>query len=277
MKQECPVIVGQNTKVIDLGKLEDIELIQLEDETVPSLKRNNYHHRVSGYWLKRENKIYYFKVPIFEHQMLRELVGEKITSYFELPSVHYEIAKMEIKGKTMYGLLSQYTRKQDKQYLSLYDWAVKEGWQQQNFLKFLSENYADQPLLEEYKKLLVRELYTQEEDRQVDETIVEIDQGKVQLSPLVDYEKEFILRRRLDPVKIPRIQTFDIEDISTLLTVKADKSFENYFRQVKNLRINKLFTEIKGEFKLNLHPVDRKYYLDYDAGIKKHLKKYNLF
>ena len=58
MEQECPIIVGRNTRVINLGNLEDIELIQLEDETVSPIKRNNYHHRVSGYWLKRENKIY---------------------------------------------------------------------------------------------------------------------------------------------------------------------------------------------------------------------------
>lgn len=277
MEQEYPVIVGQNTKVIDLGNLEDIELIQLEDETVPSLKRNNYHHRVSGYWLKRENKIYYFKVPIFERQILKELVGEKITLYFGLPSVHYQLAKMKIEDQTVYGLLSQYTRQKDKEYMLLKDWAVKEGWEQQNFLRFLNEGYGDQPLLEEYKRLLVRELYTQEEDRQDDEIIVEIDQGKVRLSPLVDYEEEFILRGKLDPIKIPCIQTFDVENISTLLTVKGDKSFENYFNQVKKLRINKLLTELKGEFKLKLHPVDRKYYLDYDTGIKKHLKKYNLF
>ncbi len=277
MEQECPVIVGQNTKVIDLGNLEDVELIQLEDETVPPLKRDNYHHRVSGYWLKRGNKIYYFKVPIFERQILKELVGEKITLYFGLPSVHYQLAKMKIEDQTVYGLLSQYTRQKDKEYMLLKDWAVKEGWEQQNFLRFLNEGYGDQPLLEEYKKLLVRELYTQEEDRQDDEIIVEIDQGKVRLSPLVDYEEEFILRGKLDPIKIPCIQTFDIENISTLLTVKADKNFEHYFNQVKKLKINKLLTELKGEFNLRLHPIDRKYYLDYDAGIKKHLKKYNLF
>ena len=277
MEQGCPAIVGKNTKVVDLGKLEDIQLISLEDETVPPLKRDNYNHRVSGYWLKRENKIYYFKVPIFEHQILKELVGEKITLYFGLPSVHYQLAKLKIEDQTVYGLLSQYTRQKDKEYMLLKDWAVKEGWEQENFLRFLNEGYGDQPLLEEYKKLLVRELYTQEEDRQDDELIVEIDQGKVRLSPLVDYEEEFILKRKLDPVKIPGIQTFDIEDISTLLAVKLDKSFEHYFGQVKKLRINKLFTELKGELNLKLHPVDRKYYQDYDAGIKKHLKKYNLF
>lgn len=277
MEQECPIIVGRNTKVINLGNLEDIELIQLEDETVSPIKRNNYHHRVSGYWLKRENKIYYFKAPIFENQILKELVGEKITLYFELPSVHYQLAKMKINDQTVYGLLSQYTRQKDKKYMLLKDWAVKAGWEQQNFLRFLSEEYGNQPLLEEYKRLLVRELYTQEEDRQDDELVVEIDQGKVRLSPLVDYEEEFMLKRNLNPIKIPGIQTFDIEDISTLLSVKSDKCFEQYFNRVKQLKINKLLTELKGEFNLKLHAIDRKYYLDYDTEVKKHLKKYNLF
>ncbi|MBE6146698.1 MAG: hypothetical protein E7168_00020 [Firmicutes bacterium] len=270
-----PMIINKKTIVEDLGEIKNP--IEINDSLIPFPKRSNEDIIDNGLWFEKNGTLYYFKVPKYDSYFLNELVGEKISSYFEVPTVHYQLAKLEIDNQILYGLISPYSRKQDKHYLTLYQWAVQEGWipriYSDNFIEFLNQKFPNEPITHQIKRLLAREFYSQELDRNDDELIVEISDN-ISLAPLVDYEYELDGSEPIQSISLPGIQRINPGLRYERSVILLDQELKDSFLSIKNINMNKILKTIKEETKINLIPYDKDSYLSFDNKMKKYIKTY---
>jgi len=71
---------------LDLGNLEE-KKVYFEDNVIPWIKRCN-EYLEDGCWILWNGEKYYFKT-LDKEEILHELLGEKVSNYFGLPSAHY--------------------------------------------------------------------------------------------------------------------------------------------------------------------------------------------
>lgn len=58
-------------------------------------------------WFKIDGNWYYFKKQTNDISLINELIGELLSEYFGLDSIHYKIAKININGIEELGLISR--------------------------------------------------------------------------------------------------------------------------------------------------------------------------
>ena len=270
-----PLIINKKTIIEDLGEIKNP--IMINDNIIPSSKQSNKNIIDNGIWFERNGEIYYFKVPKYDSYFLNELIGEEISNYFEVPTVHYQLAKMILEDEVIYGLISPYSRSSEKKYMKLYDWAIKEGWNSKkysdNFIEFLNQQFPTEPITIQIKRLFAREFYAQELDRNEDELVVEI-KDNISLAPLVDYEYELDARVNVQSVLLPGIARINPGLRNGKSIILQDPELKRSFLSIQNINMKQILNSIKKETRINLVPYDKKYYHDFDTKMKQYIKTY---
>ena len=84
-----------------------------------------YNCRISN-WCQMNGEYYYFKPMENEDDFFNELLGELISKYFDLDTIHYQIATRSVKGiPDTYGILSKNFCEKNYKYHILSDYICK--------------------------------------------------------------------------------------------------------------------------------------------------------
>jgi len=235
---------------LSLGDLESKKIF-LKDEIIPECKRDNIDIFSSGYWIKQKHELYYFKTRENEF-LLRELLGESVSEYFNIPTVRYELAKGIIQKQEVYGLLSKYARAKNKRYKTL-----QECLKDYNYSSLCGVDIVDAvdniwhgaPITEDIYAFLVRDFFTNEWDRLPSEILIELS-SVPRLGYLCDYEYEFTDIKT--KIAIPRLYYMSFENEFILDKIQRDEMFKKYFEKALKINLTEMLEKLCQEKKLRL-------------------------
>ncbi len=287
------VPVKSYANIVNLGNIEHIIEIEMQDTTISFDKRKSHNINTNGIWLELDGKTYYFKTIKTMTHLINELLGVKITEYFGLSSVHYKIGKGLYNGKVIYGLLSKYERKQGYQYQNLEDLIFSEDslitepydYRDLSFLKVLENTYSGSPLPNQLKTVLIRDLVTNEQDRKMSEIHIRENNHILELDKLFDYEIEWNLiaeetETDLEEInmtqddihisyKIPGLLAWNEKELSY---IQNDSIFQKQLSHFMEMEIVGMLEQVEIENSLMLSQMDYDYYSLYSEIMKSKIK-----
>ena len=285
--------VKSYANIVNLGNIEHIIEIEMQDTTISFDKRKSHNINTNGIWLELDGKTYYFKTIKTMTHLINELLGVKITEYFGLSSVHYRIGKGLYNGKVIYGLLSKYERKQGYQYQNLEDLIFSEDslitepydYRDLSFLKVLENTYSGSPLPNQLKTVLIRDLVTNEQDRKMSEIHIRENNHILELDKLFDYEIEWNLiaeetETDLEEInmtqddihisyKIPGLLAWNEKELSY---IQNDPIFQKQLSHFMEMEIVGMLEQVEIENSLMLSQMDYDYYSLYSEIMKSKIK-----
>lgn len=276
--QDMPDIIKFSTPIVHLGYLKPEKIF--DDSLIPSPKTSNQKIPENGYWIKEKDIYYYFKVPITNLSFLKELLGVKISEYFSIPTVKYHLADAiwEENGKRYhgYGLISQYARNKGSEYTTMEKESGMKKKDNLALLKYIDENYANQPFQEQFRLFLIREYLTQECDRLPSEILIENRAGNIYLGTISDYEMEWVPY----PQKNYRIKNYinlDLEIPEVREQLKEDLFFQKAIQKLMDIPMNELLEEVATEHQIRLIDYDKKFFATQTEDIKQYIKQKEVF
>ncbi len=239
-----------NKNVLDFGNFDE-HTILLNNEFIPEAKQDNYRADISGLWLEKDEKIYYFKTVSDDYSLLAEFVGEKVSEYFNLETVHYHLATGKDKNKkSIYGLASEYMVKPNcfyqtwEQYLREKNFYGKRSVNDLSILELFEQDFMSQPIIEQTKAFFIRELLTNEDDRNINELLIKEVQDRVSLGYLVDYATECRLPYRYCQF-VPFGYKLSLRDFGVVEQIVRDDTFQKYVEKALLFQIKRTLKEIK--------------------------------
>lgn len=268
----------------DEEKEEEYELIaqKISKETgVP--KKDIYDKelqifRISN-WHKINRKYYYYKNSgIF---FLNELLGEIISEYFDLDTVHYKIAKLSSPGKKAeYGIVSKNVCDKKFTYEHLDLDKCGQGYYRRN-LKILNnirvlcrsdEEYM--MLLEDFKKMIIRSFYSDELDIKCKNFYLKISSDSTKLI-LYDYECSY-----MGLFGVYELETdfgmFDVQNSITQDLLKNDLKFQELLHKLMNADINNFMNIVEERHKIVIPSEKKEYLKKYECNRKSLILKNKL-
>ncbi len=253
---------------VDLGNVTDC-VYSFEDEIIPSDKINNR----TILWLKLDGQVYAFKRRLDERLIINELLGEKVSEYFGIDTVHHELATCFLNGKRTFGLISPMARKENASYTFFWkELANKtEICANSNITEILSktdEVFKGEPICEEIRSLIVRDFFTNEFDRVTSEILIEKGDS-IHLGYLCDYEVEFDL-----PFEA---YTWDENCVLSLNSellipfIQCDSELMKKFHLALKCNLLHLLEELEEEKKLRISKEKKEEIKKFSRSIKKHI------
>ena len=252
---------------VNLGNVTE-HVYSFEDEIIPPDKINNR----TILWLKLDGQVYAFKRRLDERLIIHELLGEKVSEYFEIDTVHHELATCILNGKRIFGLLSPMARKENVSYT--YFWKeltektkIRPPYNMMKILSKTDEVFKREPICEEIRSLIVRDFFTNEYDRITSEILIE--KGKsIHLGYLCDYEVEFDLPFEPYSWDTTSILALDYE---TIPFIEQDEELMKKFHLALKCNLLHLLEELEEEKKLRISDEKKEQIKKFSRSIKKHI------
>lgn len=201
---------------------ENTQIYTIEVDTLPELSEDKYayydklsqemsdemgvpkdllfvapHFFFINHWHKIDGKWYFYKSDGYDFHFVNELLGEVISEYFGLDTVHYKVALLKIAGKKQeYGLLSENFCSPDYLYTRTWDYNLgrRNIFELDKLAEICDTHEESKKLLSDMKKFIIRDFYTSQSDRHGNNFLFKEkkdgSEGK-RLAPLYDYENSF--------------------------------------------------------------------------------------
>lgn len=283
--------IKKNASIINLGNFEHI--LEMKDQTISFCKRKTTNVYDNGIWVNLDGKVYYFKQIKTITRLINDLLGVKVTEFFDLPSVHYKIARGFYNGEEIYGLISKYERNDNYQYKNLEDIVYSENSivedpydiRNLSILNAIENAYGDTLLPTQLKKVLVRDLVTNEQDRRMSEIHIRENLNTTELDKIFDYEIEWNLKKdeNEEDIDETNITQEDIDfnyKIPGLLTltkeslpyIQSDSVFQENFRKFMDMEVTSMLEQIEMDHQIILSQKDYDYYSLYTETVKSKIK-----
>ena len=281
----------KNASIINLGNFEHI--LEMKDQTISFCKRKTNNVYDNGIWVNLDGKTYYFKQIKTITRLINDLLGVKVTEFFDLPSVHYKIARGFYNGAEIYGLISKYERNDNYQYKNLEDIVYSENSiiedpydiRNLSVLNAIENAYGDTLLPTQLKKVLVRDLVTNEQDRRMSEIHIRENHNTTELDKIFDYEIEWNLKKdeNEEDIDETNITKEDIDfnyKIPGLLTltpeslpyIQSDPVFQDNLRKFMNMEVTSMLEQVEMDHQIILSQKDYDYYSLYTETVKSKIK-----
>lgn len=155
------------------------------------------HFFFIDHWHKIDGKWYFYKSDGYDFHFVNELLGEVISEYFGLDTVHYKVASLKVAGKnTDYGLISENFCSPNYVYTRTWDYNLGCGdiFELDRLKEICNSSEEFKRLLSDIKKFVIRDFYTSQLDRSGNNFLFmqkkDGSEGK-RLAPLYDYENSF--------------------------------------------------------------------------------------
>lgn len=271
-KNSVQTLITPTTPLISVSK----NGVPVTKKVTKDLSLNETRLRLWNQWTKIDNTYYYFKQINYIYTFLEELIGEQISKYFDLNTVHYEIGAKKENKTIKYGLLSKNFRLQQKTYFESIDLHLNRyhGFELFDHLEEYNEEGQYNLLISDLKKMIIRDFYTHQIDRlNGNNFFFQIDDDKLRLSPLHDYEssfEEFSLQYH------NLFASFDLENPKIVEYFHQDKEFNNLFKKIYLLDMKKILENIEKIYQIKISKNHQNYFLDYDEQVKEHLLKLHI-
>lgn len=243
----------------------------IPSEYIPDLYIKNWH--------KKGNKWYYFKAQDDSLSLINELIGEIISIHFGLDTANFKLSKLNIEGKkTKIGVASLNFFDRNYSYKRSYDYGLQEGYGLdvlENILGicFGIENYH--LLVDDLKKLFIRDFYTSETDRVICNLFFKEGENEVRLAPLFDYESSFLFENPHGHYKncIGRLY---IDDPKTQKVLRDDEEFQKLLTILMTSRMANFIEETEDKHEILVPECIENHYKSHATKIKRLVRENNI-
>ena len=230
------------------------------------------------YWYKINGEWYFYKGDGYDFHFINELLGEVISEYFGLSTIHYNIAKLCVNGqKEKYGLLSKNFCEKNCSYKTAWDYGL-ESKRDLSVLENIkticnSENeYLE--LLKDLKKFFIRDFYTSQSDRSGKNFLFKETDNSIRLAPLYDYENSF---ESITPERYRnQIGEINLRNNETTYILKNDSLFQELLQLIIDIDMKSLLQMTEDRHKIIVPNNLKDYYINHDKEIKKLVKQQHL-
>ena len=227
-------------------------------------------------WHKIGNDWYFFKnCKDYDFYFINELLGEVISNYFNLDTVHYQVAKLSVLGqRPQYGVLSKNICDKRFPYKTAWDYGFKPNQDLSildNLKKVCKNEEEYQLLLDDIKKLFIRDFYTSQLDRTGNNFLFKETPEGIRLAPLLDYENAF---ESIAPERYRnQIGEIDLRNKETREVIKKDFRFQGLLHILMNANMQVFLDNVEDTHKIIIPDGEKKYYLKSDENIKRLVRK----
>ena len=221
-------------------------------------------------WYKINGVWYFYKSDGYDFHFINELLGEIISEYFGLDTIHYKVAQLFVNGENKgYGVISQNFCDTKSIYKRAWDY----GFQPLRDLSILQTIRDICPFEEEYllllndmKSFFVRDFYTSQLDRNGNNFLFKCSSEGIRLAPLYDYENSFETINKFRYRN--QVGELNIANPFTQRILQDDK-FQELLNLLMNANMASFVDTVEDRHKI-LVPRDIKdFYSKHDAEIKK--------
>lgn len=259
--------ITEDTPVITINNLKLAEAQQLAQQ----LKIDKHTLAEKNNWVSLKNQWYYFKKddPRIDGS-INELIGQYITKHFGLTPVFHQIGKFENDNQwpiTEYGLLSKNFRDPNKIYHR-----IKKGPDKNYPITYLDHLQKYKELSEDLKRLIIRDLYASETDRQYCNILIEQEKGSqdLRLAPIFDNELSLnVVRSRYSNF----LFLIDLNDPSVKAYMKKDPLFQELLDKVQSFSMKNVLNQIQETHHLKFTRGNRENWIHYDRDQKRNIYK----
>lgn len=271
-------------------KEEELDLLAqyISQETnVPksSIFTGEFNCRIEN-WHKINGEYYYFKPMHDSLSFFNELLGEVISQYFELDTVHYKIAKLKVKGEEeQYGIASRNFCNPKYTYKALIDYVCEtdslhifeKDLRILDKIKVICKSEGEFRLLQDdLKKMFIRHFYNAQGDGGNGQNIFLMSTPNgIRLAPLLDYEMAYIGYADLHRC-FWDIGELDVTNPRTIHLFRNDIRFQELLYKLMDANMNQFISEIEDSFKIKVPMEDKSHYIKYEARIKELVLENNL-
>lgn len=232
--------------------------------TAPHFFFINHWHKIDGEW-------YFYKSDGYDFHFVNELLGEIISEFFGLDTIHYKVAKLSVEGmKDEYGLVSKnfcdinytYKRVWDYGFAPRRDLSILE-----NIRSICQSEEEYLLLLEDLKKFFIRDFYASQLDRTGNNFLFKITPEGIRLAPLYDYENSFesidqqIYRNQIAEINIANRETQSL--------LKNDIKFQELLHLIMQADMLSFINEVEDRHKVLVPSDNKEYYKKRDTEIKR--------
>lgn len=266
---KCKSLIEFNTS--DINKFNIISKKISEETGVPKeLIYQAPHFFYINHWHKINGEWYFYKSDGYDFHFVNELLDEMISKYFDLETINYQVAKLQVGNKKEYGLISKNFCNKQYTYKRSWDYNLPTSENLdilQNIRDICKSNEEYLFLLNDLKKFFIRDFYTSQLDRSGNNFLFKVTPSGIRLAPLYDYENAF------ESIELQiyrnQIATINITDKQTKNILRNDSKLQELLYAITNIDINNLISEVEDKHKI-IVPLDIKnYYQNHDLEIKK--------
>ncbi len=221
-------------------------------------------------WYKIKGEWYYYKGDGYDVHFINELLGEVISEFFGLDTIHYNVAKLIVKDrKDEYGLVSKNFCDPNYIYKGVWDY----GFPSRTDLSILEnirsicqseEEYL--LLLNDLKTFFMRDFYTSQLDRRWNNFLFKITPKGVRLAPLYDYEDSF---EYMGSRYTNQIAQIDIENSETQSLLRNDPKFQELIYLIMQANILAFIKEVEERHRILIPSEDKEYYKECETERKR--------
>lgn len=222
------------------------------------------------HWHKIDEEWYFYKSSGYDFYFINELLGEIISEYFGLETVHYKVAKLCVNGKNdEYGVISKnfcdnkcvYKTVWDYKFLPRGDLHILEDIRN---ICNLEDEYL--LLLDDLKKFFIRDFYASQGDRTGNNFLFKNTINGIRLAPLYDYEKSFESLK--SHIYSNQIALLNIKNKGTQRLLKNDIRFQELLHKVMQADISSFINELEEKHKIIVSTDRKEYYKKHENKIK---------
>lgn len=272
--KQLPFYEKMNFFALDDEKKEKIIIDLLHIETGVPKKSIRWKN-----WFNIDGKWFYYKDNIFLNRNINELLGEIVSEYFELDTVHYGFAKLHF-GDCRFreGLISENFCTPDKNYYTCADFGHEFNSSSDfdilyKIRSLCPSDDACNLLLHDLKKFIVRDFSTLQRDRSYKNFLFYDDNG-FRLDCLYDYEDSFCDSN--NTFYRNSLITLDLDNNKTKDVLRNDLVFQELLYKLVDMDVMKMKKIIEERHDVF---IDEKYfglYKFYINSVKDVVRKRNL-
>lgn len=236
------------------------------------------HFFFINHWHKIDGKWYFYKSDGYDFHFANELLGEVISEYFGLDTVHYKVALLKVAGKKPeYGLVSENFCSPNYIYTRTWDYNLSSGniFELDRLNEICNSPEEFNSLLSDMKKFIIRDFYTSQLDRSGNNFLFmqkkDGSEGK-RLAPLYDYENSF--ESSSPEIYRNQILYLNMKNPDLPNFFKKDLEYQENLYKIRDADINK-FMKIVEERHSILIPNDLKEFYRKKDKEKKDIIKTN--
>lgn len=229
-------------------------------------------------WHKIDNQWYFYKSDGYDFHFINELLGEIISEYFGLETVHYKIAQLCVNGKNQgYGVVSKNFCNPESTYKSAWDYGFNPTSDLsilQKIRDICSTEKEYLILLNDMKKFFIRDFYVSQLDRTGNNFLFKIDTNGIRLAPLYDYENSF---EAIDKYKYRnQIGELDITNPDTRKILLTDDKFQELLNLLMGTNMSTFIELVEDRHKILVPNHIKDYYFKDDSLIKRLVLKHRI-
>lgn len=229
-------------------------------------------------WHKIDNQWHCYKSDGEDFHFLNELLGEIISEYFGLKTIHYKIAQLCVNGKNKgYGVASKNFCNKESTYKIAWDYGfnpTRDLSILQKIKNICSTQEEYEILLNDIKKLFIRDFYTSQHDRTGYNFLFESNISGIRLAPLYDYENSF---EEIYKYKYRnQIGELDITNPHTKKILLTDDKFQELLNILMSANMSTFIEQVEDRHKIIVPNDFKDYYAKEDSEIKKIVLKHKI-